>query len=207
MKKVFKISLTIFLSILMCFMAVPVMAAEVEPVAYGEAFQVYMPVHYRQDDPTWANVPMQSLGLSIGTHGCTLTSFTMIVNYYGFQENPAMVNSTLGAAACIFDYDTAASAYNLTKIRVHHDVVNDTTLTEWVAMDRIRTQLMSSRPVLVGFKKGSNTHFVVAYSYVDMEPGGTPVVSILDPSTTRNKTKLSQYYADGWEVHRLYAFY
>ncbi len=209
MKKLLKACLSIFLSFLMCFMAVPVMAAEQAEEVYGEAYQITMPIHYRQGDPRWSNIRMQSCNLPIGTHGCALTSFAMIVNYYGYQHDPAMVNEELKTLACDLQYGEAGLKYNLTLAHIGY---YDNTLTMTAAIDYIKPHIIASRPVLVGIKKGTRTHFVVAYGYIDLEELGTtnPYIPILDPSDSEavgcNKTSLKQYYDDGWAVHRIFAY-
>ncbi len=205
MKKIFKISLSIFLSILMCCMAVPVMAAEAAEEAYGEAFQVYMPLHYLQSDTEWANDPT-ACGSTIGQVGCAITSFAMILKHFNINKDPGDVNADLGEDACPFMFFEAGNEYGLSTVEVYYS--DTATLSELNATNRIREQLRVSRPVLVGMKTSSGkTHFVVAYSYVDMEPGGSPIVSILDPSILYGYTTLSQYYNAGWGVYRLYAYY
>ncbi len=207
-KKHFKI-LSIFLSFMLCFSAFPVMASEQdEPAeaAYGEAITITMPVHYRQSDSRWASDIMLSCGDTIGQSGCAITSFAMIVNFYGSTDDPGDVNTRLGNNACPIQYSTAGSLYGLTTQTLCY---NDSTISKDSAINLMKPHIFQNRPILVGMKKGSSTHFVVATGYVDMQELGTsdPYIPILDPSTYYNKTSLNQYYADGWAVHRLYVYY
>ena len=58
----------------------------------------FTPNYLSQRDPRWKN---EQLGfdntITIGTDGCALTSLTMLVNGYGFNETPSTVNQKLKA--------------------------------------------------------------------------------------------------------------
>ena len=49
-----------------------------------------------QRDNRWNNTPLgSSKTTTIGSHGCTITCLTMVLNYYGYNETPATVNTKL----------------------------------------------------------------------------------------------------------------
>jgi hypothetical protein len=49
-----------------------------------------------QRDNQWKNVPLgTSTSTTIGSHGCTITCLTMLLNYFGYQETPITVNQKL----------------------------------------------------------------------------------------------------------------
>ena len=151
-----------------------------------------------QTDPSWSNVVMQSAGLTIGKYGCCLTSFTMVRNLISnVSETPATVNEALGNNACKFNWSYAEDLYGytaLTKMRNDSGISQKTAILNVVgAIDEY------SRPAIIGLKNSANkTHFVVGYGYTsDGE------VIICDPAS-RNYTLLSDYFDDGYFVHRIY---
>ncbi|MBP7212728.1 MAG: hypothetical protein KBA03_00705 [Anaerolineaceae bacterium] len=51
-----------------------------------------------QRDPRWKNVKLgYSPTITIGQQGCLITSLTMVLNQYGYEETPATVNTKLQA--------------------------------------------------------------------------------------------------------------
>lgn len=49
-----------------------------------------------QRDNQWKNVPLgTSTSTTIGSHGCTITSLAMLLNFYGYSETPVTVNKKL----------------------------------------------------------------------------------------------------------------
>ena len=49
-----------------------------------------------QRDPRWANVKLgYSPTITIGQQGCLITSLTMVLNHYGYNETPSTVNAKL----------------------------------------------------------------------------------------------------------------
>ncbi len=149
--------------------------------------------HYFQDGRSWSNDIMQTEGLTIGSAGCCLTSFTMINEYLGSSDNPGEVNSTLGNSACPFVYQDAADKYGLRISNIKYG-----TVTNDYAINFCIGAVTGEYPVLVGMIKSSGgTHFVAAYGY----NGST--VYIHDPASSRNYTTLQEYLDAGYSVHRL----
>lgn len=161
--------------------------------------------HYYQDGQTWSGYNMKTCGKTIGNAGCAVTSFTMITNYYGFNDDPGEVNSILGDLACGLHYVAAGNKYGLSLVgNVHASV------SESYAKNYILGALRNNRPVLVGMKYGSSgTHFVVARGYFEeiYEPEngfyGRKYYYIYDPSANKDYMFLDDYFDDGYSVHRL----
>lgn len=163
-------------------------------------------VHYFQNNQPWSGYKMQTCGTSIGLEGCALTSFAMVLDYYGYNDDPGTVNSTLGNSACPFEWTTNGSLYNLRLVGNEHKSVTDT-----YAKDFIRGALRTNKPVIVGFVKsnGNETHFVVAYGYLEEENSpteglfGRKYYYIKDPAHQRNYKFLDDYLNAGWSINRL----
>lgn len=152
--------------------------------------------HYYQNGQTWSNDIMQSRGLTIGSAGCCLTSFTMIQRYLGGNNNPRGVNNALGNAACLFNYSTAATIFGYTISNYKHETVSDE-----YAIDFIAGAIDLGYPVLVGMEKDSDdsTHFVAAYGH----NGNT--IFIHDPASGRDYATLDTYLQN-YHVNRLYVY-
>ena len=117
-----------------------------------------------QADSRWKNEVMQTAESTIGNAGCCLTSFTIVRNCISrTSDTPATVNSTLGDAACPFNWEIARSTYGysiLTKMRNDSGISNESArLTVVGAIDEY------SRPVMIGMKYSGGNHFVVGYGY------------------------------------------
>lgn len=153
----------------------------------------------QQADSRWAKVEMQTTGDTIGKAGCCLTSFTMVRNLISSKsDTPATVNTALGDNACPFKWQPAADIYGytiLTAVSNDNGVSNESARLNVVgAIDEY------SRPAIIGLKKNSGTHFVVGYGYTSEGD-----IIICDPAG-RNYTMLSQYFDEGYFVHRLYVY-
>lgn len=139
---------------------------------------------------------MQTCGKTIGEAGCCVTSFTMIVNFFGYNQNPGEVNAVLGDDACPFNYTNAGSKYDLTIANYKYGTVSDDD-----AITFIIGAISLGKPVLVGMHPdgNGNQHFVTAYGY----SGDT--IYIRDPASNRNYTTLAQYLSS-YHVDRLYVY-
>ncbi len=115
----------------------------------------------KQNDNQWKNEIMLEDGLSIGTHGCCLTSFTMAQQYFGGTDTPRQVNENLGEKACPFYYYDAANEYNYTVTTcIMYEVSYADTLSYVMAA------VYEDHPVLIGMEdEDGNTHFVLAFGY------------------------------------------
>lgn len=161
-------------------------------------------VHYYQNGQSWSGNIMQTCGYTIGSQGCALTSFSMVTDYYGYSDNPGEVNTRLGSYACPLAWSSAGQRYNLDLVGSVHTQVSSS-----YAKDYIRGALRNNRPVIVGFIKGSSTHFVVARAFVketyQPELGfyGNEYFYIHDPYSGRNYKFIDDYLDAGYSIHRL----
>jgi len=155
---------------------------------------------YFQSGQSWSGDYMQYCGVKIGTDGCALTSFSMVVNYYGFSHNPGVVNSNLGSYACPFDWQGAVGSNTpyspLYLAGSVHNSVSDS-----YAKDYILGSLRDNRPVIVGMYKGTTPHFEVARAYEHWD-NGEKNYFIYDPSSS-NYNLLLHYIDNGWTINRL----
>ncbi len=64
-------------------------------------WNIWLPVSaLSQRNSGWASEIMQTCGHTIGSHGCLLTSATMVFRFYGSSKNPRQVNQCMGDLAC-----------------------------------------------------------------------------------------------------------
>lgn len=145
-------------------------------------------VRLLQSDPRWANVVMQSRGLTIGKAGCTLTSFTIVSNWLSNRsQTPAEVNTILGDDACYMNWTGAASkfGYRLTLFKEF----SSSSLAD--AKDLVMGSIdYYQKPVIVGMATDSGeSHYVVAYGYNENMD-----IIICDPADcSPTRTTFSQY--------------
>lgn len=160
--------------------------------------------HYYQNRQSWSNDIMRTCGSTIGNAGCALTSFTMVTDYYGYSDNPGQVNALLGNLACPIYWTQSGAKYGLTLVGNVGEGYSESYVKTY-----IRGALRLDRPVIVGFKKGSSTHFVVARAYlketIDPYEGttGREYFYIYDPSYGRDYLFVDDYLNEGWVVHSL----
>lgn len=159
-----------------------------------------------QGDSRWASIEIgrdivngKEEIYTMSNSGCCITSFAMIRNFLsGTDETPATIFQTMGAAACPFNYTTAANTYN-------YDIITSVSNNSGISTDTANSTIIGaissySVPVLVGLKSSSTTHFVVACGY--NSAGG---ILIRDPAGGRY-TLLSQYLDSGYYVYRIYVY-
>lgn len=139
--------------------------------------------YYSQIDPRWKNHSLRTCSPcgynpccscycnTIGRCGCTLTSATMVLGWYGSTHTPASLSDCMGTAACPFYWSVGARCSQ--------------GKATWVGRygftwDRLQTELnQNHRPVILGMHRGDNTHWVVVLSgsgsnrrnYVIHDPG------------------------------------
>jgi len=175
----------------------------VVPPGYDEF--IYLPVPIlRQSDSKWSGElldPSSTSTKTIGSHGCTVTSFAMIASYLkGYSVTPLEVCANGISGSNGYEYYTAATEYGFDVSRLDMKEVSDT-----YAKSVILTELRRDRPVLVGFKNGSKTHFVVAKGYYKTD-AGVEEYMINDPSTYYDKDSIDEYFDSGWSVYRMVVY-
>jgi len=161
----------------------------------------------RQSDSRWGGVALGSLGATIGSEGCALTSFAMVATYFGVSSTPAQVVEQLGEYAYPLEWVAAEPRYGFHVLRKDSIRFRDSRLhnPEWVR-HTIEDTLADGYPVIIGILQTSTgtPHFIVAYG---MEPDGEGGYSILvrDPSVNSDYERWEEVPA-GWEVTRLVVY-
>ncbi|WP_416198355.1 MAG: hypothetical protein ACFWUA_01190 [Sporanaerobacter sp.] len=166
---------------------------------------------YRQGDSRWSSHQLLNGTNTIGSHGCALTSTAMTLDYFGYSDNPVEVNDKLLPYQPANDgnmyWGNVPCAYSVSLVKansVFYTTVDD-------AYDEIRGQIRLNRPVIIGLKKGTSTHFVAARGILETEYNpeqGTidkKYIYIHDPAG-KNYTQLEQYINDGYYVNRIVAY-
>lgn len=154
--------------------------------------------HYYQSGEDWSDDIMQTCGETIGYSGCLVTSFAMVTNYYGSSDDPGEVNSTIGTNACPFKWKPAGSLYGLAL----PGFKEGEPISEDYAKTYIKGAIRNDEPVIVGFKRGEDTHFVVARAFYIFDDG-REWYFIYDPSRGRDYMYLDDYLDNGWYIYRL----
>lgn len=153
---------------------------------------LYVP-RYNQVDPLWANDIMQTCGHTIGTHGCLLTSATMVFRYYGSSKNPRQVNTCMGTKACPWYF--AYGADNCSENKAGHIGLYSFSYSTLV------WALENGWPPILELTKNGNTHWVVVNAVRgDGLSDGNYWISDPSGGTLR---KLSDYTSNGWSKARI----
>lgn len=149
----------------------------------------------KQTNSAWKSCIMQEKGLSIGSSGCCLTSFTIIQQYYGGTDTPDIVNEKMGDDACPFAYRVAEDEYGYDiSVLLMEDVSYESTL------NYVRAAVSEGNPVLIGMESSSGKpHFVVAFAYA------YDYIIIRDPAS-RDYTYLGDYMDDGYTINRVIVY-
>lgn len=150
--------------------------------------------NYYQNGETWSNDIMQTAGLTIGSAGCALCSFAMILKHYGFSQTPRQVNNTIGNAACDFLYAQAGSYYSLSVETSTIPSSND------AGINFIIGAIANDKPVMVYLLKGNYTHYVAAYGY----SGST--IAINDSERSWDYDTINEYINNGWTLRRVITY-
>jgi len=125
---------------------------------------------YWQKDPRWKNHPLRTGGYgncssrcnTIGKCGCTLTSATMIYDYFGANTtrqgktmNPANLSDCMGKYACPFTWNTGTRCAN-----------NKVSFNRYsFSWSRLERELAKGRLVMLLLQRSNGaTHYVVAVS-------------------------------------------
>jgi hypothetical protein len=149
-----------------------------------------------QGDPRWANLKLGACGYpcnTIGPCGCTLTSTAMVFAYYGVNHNPGTLSQCMGNSACPLYWGVAASCSAGKAAWVGQVGFS------WARLDQELNQ--QKRPVVIGMRKGSNTHFVVAISGSGSNGAN---YTINDPGHKGGQgTKLSAFSNNGWSLETI----
>lgn len=156
----------------------------------------YYPDKYFQDGESWSDDEMETCEETIGDVGCALTSFSMLVSLYGYNDDPGEVNNMMGDDACPFSWNQAEENYSLPACQYNSSVLSNSTAT-----DTIAGILEEENVCIVGLKRYGSKHFVLARGY-RMSLSGTDV-KIYDPSSYNDFSYLEDYFDEGYSVCRL----
>jgi len=159
--------------------------------------------HYYQNQQSWSNNTMQTCGSTIGKAGCALTSFTMVANYLGSNDNPGQVNTKLGSYACPIYWYIAASKYGLT----YGPDFNEDPIEVSKGKTWILGELRKGNPVIVGYKKPTGgLHYVVCWGYGSFTSQGHlyEYYAIHDPTYgSKEQYSLDGYLNQGYSLRNL----
>ncbi|MCC6625978.1 MAG: C39 family peptidase [Chloroflexi bacterium] len=129
-----------------------------------------------QTDPRWARNVMRPAGTTIGSEGCALTSTAMVFNYFGASTDPAALNACAANQANGLQWDPV-------RARCSGDRVQTTTWRDNATLRDLEAALAGGRPVIAGFDRPSNSHFVVITSGFGDQLENYHVVDSWDGST------------------------
>lgn len=161
--------------------------------------------HYYQSGMSWSNKPCNGVsGATIGSQGCAITSFAMILSHNDKTDNPGDVADKLkGYAYPSFSWTKAAEEYGLNKptLTYYSKSISD----KGRANSAICSYVRSNTPVIVGLENkydSSDTHFVVARGAAPQNAN----VYIFDPSYNDEHTVLDEYYNENYFVYEIIVF-
>ncbi len=149
-----------------------------------------------QTDSRWNDLEFPCNHTTYGESGCAMTSYSMVLNYYGNNTTPVTVAEKYQANygdCCKFSSDNLLKDY---PGRSKDSVTN----AEKKSYSQIKTAIVGALadgyPVVVKVDADSegNYHFVVCYAYVTLTSGKVELY-IRDPMGTH--TYLDEYYNEG----------
>ncbi|GEM_PF-4837202 len=154
-----------------------------------------------QDDPDWEdehfpcneNLPAHA-NHTYGVMGCAMTSYAMVLNYYGGDYTPVDVAENYGTSACNFNSTTLLSYYGRSGASSSCANTSSAYVSAKIA---IKGAIIESKPSVIRLvSPNGGYHFVVGYGYRD---NGTSVnIYIRDPESDYAYTTLDQYYNAGF---------
>lgn len=125
--------------------------------------QLNVPI-YGQRWADWSNDQLGTCSLTIGSHGCAITSTAMVFSYYGINVNPRQLNdwlkSTNGgySGGCLINWSVAAD-YTSGKVQWAGSNTDRP-----IDLNLIKQDLDNGYPVIAGVGLGEQ-HFVVITGY------------------------------------------
>lgn len=128
----------------------------------------------KQSDISWRYETLGNTPSTIGQEGCAIASATMVLNYYGFDTNPKILNEFLKANGGYTDrgwiYWEKAAELVPNKVEKAYEDLPSHFL--------IDSNLLAGNPVIVRLKRAQTgkTHFVVivgkeGFDYLIADPG------------------------------------
>lgn len=152
--------------------------------------------YYSQRDPRWKNERLGKSNVTIGSHGCALTSVAMALSAFGYQFSPSDLNKVEG----LINREAKIQWNELTKATiflVNASVVDNFKFYDFKYRKYIMGELMQNHPVVIGMKdkkNGKGMHFVVASGFYANELKSDITIFIYDPG--RVYLDLNDFHAD-----------
>jgi len=154
---------------------------------------------YRQNDQRWSGVYLgRSVDYKIGTHGCLVTSFAMLLTALGFDETPLSVNQKLKALPDSQGFVDARFVWRgpekIWPIRLAHVAYSRTSPADTVRIARY----LERAPVLIEVQPRAQLfHWVVALG-ITGSAGELPEDFVIrDPLYRGTATLLTRYRVRG----------
>ena len=125
-----------------------------------------------QNDPRWAGDPLNGCtGLTIGSHGCALTSTASVFQYCSGSYNPDQLNSCLGSSyACPLHWSIAAQSCH-----GGADVSGGQIIGSF-DYDLVDTMLEEGDPVIARGWSGNDYHFFIITGGSGQYPSGYTIM-------------------------------
>jgi hypothetical protein len=121
-----------------------------------------------QRDPSWASIQLGTSSKTIGSHGCLITSATMMLRYFGKDLTPATLNTWLKANN---GYQNS-NWFVWSSLKYLDDNISFRYRYEYAAMDKVDEQLMKGIPSIINVDMIPETavldeHWVLVIGKVD----------------------------------------
>jgi len=151
---------------------------------------------YCQNDPAWGGIRLGSIEPPqyMRRYGCNLTSFAMILRYFGFKKSPTDVDYNPGhVASFVNDYNlwqsSGTSNRNLFSLFKERESLS----YQWqeITVDRVSEELSNGHPVFTGcrnFDYGGYQHWIVIKGMVGND------IYIADPYCSWESQGYNPYY-------------
>lgn len=121
---------------------------------------------YKQGDPRWSGDKLGSTSLTIGSHGCAITSIAMAFKYYGVQTDPKDLNIWLTQND---GYTSDGNVYWSKAAGKSGGTVQYSGLFDYsnipADLNKINSELDNGYPVIAEVKLFGGQHFVVITGY------------------------------------------
>ena len=147
---------------------------------------------FSQKDAQWKDNSLGGGNLTIGSHGCTMTSVAMVLAYYNFALTPATFNDWLTIPENN-GYDSGYYLYWSKIAEYSKNTVINPDEKEEEFRDKIRGEIDSKRPVIA--KTIDPLHWVVIVGY-NIDNQGNISYSVNDPLKSSGHTILDRELGD-----------
>jgi len=163
-----------------------------------------IPVVYSQHDIRWNALRLGGSTSTIGSHGCTIVTYSMLAEYYGHHITPSGFNSVMlernlyvGVNKNLYSMNAIPKLYPDIKYRGFTNTNGNVTPDQF---GLIYQEIDNKRPVVIKLKTSGGYHYVLAINYTGQG------LEIADPRDGKIRTLRSKYGADRFAIHR-YVFH